>query len=416
MIRAYRVELDPNNYQRTAFARHAGACRWVWNWALAEIKADYEAKRAVTPEDEKVRGALRPFDLQKLLPGLKKTHPWLTDVTAQSLQMVLRNLDAAFRRFFARIKSGKTPGYPKFKKKDVSRTSFRFVQKVRVASSHVVLPKIGKVSLKERDYVPTNLPVKTVTISERAGRWFASILIEAPGLEKLETTDTVLGVDLGVKTLAVLSDGTTYENPKHLERRFVQLKKLNRELARRKKGSNRRRKTKLKLARTYARIANQRLDSIHKMTSTIVKTKRPKAIVIEDLNVSGMTKNRSLARSIASASFFEIRRQLTYKCDWYGPQLVVADRFFPSSKKCSGCGNVRDELNLSKRVYSCDRCGLTIDRDRNASKNLEAYGETILAGGTPVTARGENRPSKTLRFKKTELVEARTDPSGETYS
>jgi putative transposase len=411
MIRAFRVELDPNNFQRTAFLRHAGSVRFVWNWALAEIRNDYEAKKAATPEGEKVREALRPFDLQRRLPGLKKTEaPWLTDVTAQSLQMIIRNLDKAFQRFFARVKAGKAPGYPRFKKKDVAPVSFQFAQKVRVTSSHIVLPKIGKVRLKEFDYIPTNLPAKTVTITERAGRWYASINVEAPEPKKVETTNDILGIDLGVNMLAVLSDGTPpYENHRYLERRLVRLKNLNRELARRKKGSNRRRKTKLRLSKVYDRIANRRLDSIHKMTSEIVKTKRPRAIVIEDLNVSGMKKNRSLARSIGDAAFSEIRRQLTYKCDWYGPRLVVADRWFPSSKRCSGCGSIRAEFSLSERTYTCDRCGLAIDRDLNAALNLRSYGEEVLAGGTPVTARRENRPLKAVRPKKTGLVEARTD-------
>lgn len=390
-LRAYRVELNPNNYQRTALLRHAGAARFVYNWALAECKRDYAEKRATTPEGEKVRGALRPFDLSAKLPELKKTTcQWLADVTAASLQMSLRTLDAAFQGFFRRVKAGKTPGYPRFKKKGVSRLSFQFPQKVSFSSSSICLPKIGEVRLKERGYVPTDRPVKTVTISEKAGRWYASVLIEDSEPTKVETTGEVLGIDLGVKVLAFLSDGSTYENPKHLDRSLGRIRRTSQKLSRQKKGSHRRAKTKLRLSKLHARVASQRLDSIHKMTTEIVKTKRPSAIVIEDLNVSGMGKNRKLARSIASASFGEIRRQLAYKSEWYGPRLVVADRFFPSSKICSSCGNVKPHLDLGTRTYECDKCGLVIDRDLNASMNLRAYGERFLAGGTPVTARGGN--------------------------
>jgi putative transposase len=406
-LRVYKIELDPNNYQRTAFRRHAGAVRFVWNWALAEIKRDYAEKRATTPEGEKVMDVLKPFDLQDRLPDLKETtYPWLAEVTAASLQMSIQNLHQAFQCFFRRVKAGLKPGYPKFKKKGISRTSFQFPQKVSISNSSIRLPKIGAVRLKEHEYVPTDRPVKTVTISEKAGRWYASVLIEDREPTKVKTTEEVLGIDLGIKTLAVLSDGTTYENPKHLDRSLKSICRLSKRLSRQKKGSHRRAKTRAKLAKVHARIAFQRADSIHKMTSEIVKTKRPSVIVIEDLNVSGMVKNRSLAKAISSVAFGEVRRQLTYKSEWYGSRLIVADRFFPSSKTCSGCGNVKKDLSLGTRTYECEKCGLVTDRDANASLNLRQYGERILAGGTPVTARGGNIRPQVI---EADPVETRTD-------
>lgn len=409
-LRGYQVELDPNNFQRTAFRRYAGAARFVWNWALGECIRDYEEKKAADLEGVKVKGTLMPYDLDSHLPVLKvTTHLWMADISAQVLKVPLRQLQKTYQTFFKNIREGKNPGFPKFKRKEFCRTSFQFPQYTTLTSSSIKLPKIGRVRLKERDYIPTDRPVKTVTIFERAGRWYASVLIEDVEPTQVDSLlNLVIGIDLGVKTLATLSDGTLYENPKHLEASQKSLKKLSRRLSRQKKGSNRRAKTKARLARVHARVANQRLDAIHKMTSEVVKTKRPSVIVIEDLNVKGMTKNHRLARAVSGASFGEIRRQLTYKTSWYGVRLIVADRFFPSSKICSGCGVKKDVLSLSDRTYCCDVCGLVIDRDENAAINLRRYGEHILAGGTPVTARGGIvRPTELAL--KADLIEARTD-------
>lgn len=406
ILRAYRVELDPNNVQRTAMMRHAGAVRFIYNWGLATITKDYADRKAATPEGERVTGALRPFDLPARLPALKIIHPWLAEVTAQALQSSVRNLDKALQSFFRRVKAGQTPGYPKFKKRGVSKPSFQFPQKVSVTNTHIRLPKIGAVRLKQQGYVPLGLPLKTVTVSETAGRWFATVLVEIPDPPKVVTTGEVLGIDLGIKTLAVLSDGTTYSNPKHLEHTQGRLTRLQRKLNRQQKSSHRLAKTKARIARVHNRVAAQRADTLHKMTTEIVKTKRPSVIVIEDLNVSGMVQNHKLARAVSSASFSEIRRQITYKCEWYGVQLVLADRFYPSSKTCSGCGSVKGGLTLGDRVYVCDVCGHTQDRDLNAALNLRNWGVRFLAGGTPVTARGGVvRPGTKLA----DSYEARTD-------
>lgn len=405
-LRAYRVELDPNNVQRTMFRRHAGAVRFIYNWGLKTLTR-YETRKASLQPGEKVKGALKPLDLQARLPILKVTEfPWLRDVTAQCLQQSLRHLDAAFKGFFRRVKAGGKPGYPKFKKRGV-RDSFQFVQNVKITGTHVRLPKIGNVRLKQRGYIPTDLQPRTVTIRECAGRWFATVLVDAPTPQKVVPTGEIIGVDLGIKTLATLSDGTTYSNPKHLEHTQRKLTHLQKRLARQQKGSRRRAKTKARVAKVHVRIANQRADVLHKMTTEVVRTKRPTAVVIEDLNVSGMVKNHRLARSVSSASFAEIRRQFTYKCEWYGVQLVIADRFYPSSKTCSSCGNVRDTLSLSERIYMCDRCGHTQDRDLNASLNLRGWGVRFLAGGTPVTARGGDvNPGTDYQV---DPVETRTD-------
>jgi putative transposase len=406
ILRAYRVELDPNDRQRTAFIRHAGSVRFVYNWGLATLMQDYAERKAATPEGEKVKGGLRPLDLQARLPALKIEHPWLAEVTAQSLQMSVRNLDRAFRGFFRRVKAGLTPGYPRFKKRGLTKPAFQFAQKVKATGTRVCLPKIGPVRLKQRGYIPADLPLKTVTVREVVGRWFVTVLVEVPDPPKVETTGGIIGIDLGVKTLATLSDGTVYPNPKHLERSQDSLTRLQRKLSRQQKGSNRRAKTKVRIAKAHARISNQRVGSLHKMTSEVVKTKRPTTIVIEDLNVAGMTRNRRLARAVSSASFAEIRRQLTYKCDWHGVKLVVADRFYPSSKTCNGCGAVKSDITLGERTYVCDLCGYVRDRDVNAALNLRGWGMNFLAGGTPATARGGNVRPEAIRA---DSVETRTD-------
>lgn len=397
-LRSYKVELDPNDRQRTGMLRHAGAARFIYNWGLAELRREYRERKTGTAPGEKVRGALTPRDIQARLPALKEQLPWLREVTAQTLQSALWYLDAAFKSFFRRVKSGGPPGYPRFKKKGVTRPSFQFPQKVKVRPAHLQLPKIGGVRMKREGYVPTDLPVKTVTVSERAGRWYASVLIEIPEAPapSAPLTEEIVGVDLGVKTLAVLSEGTRYPNPRHLERSLGALRKLQRRLSRQKKGSNRRARTKARLARAHARVADQRNDAIHKMTAEVVKTKRPQAVVIEDLNVQGMVKNRHLARAVSGAAFGEVRRQLTYKAERSGVRLIVADRWFPSSKTCSACGAVRDTLGLGERVFRCPACGFIEDRDLNAAQNLRAWGLRVLTGGTPVTARGgAGRPQVT---------------------
>jgi putative transposase len=214
--------------------------------------------------------------------------------------------------------------------------------------------------------------------------------MEVPEPQKVVPTGEIIGVDLGIKTLAVLSDGTVYQNPKHLENTQRKLTHLQRKLARQQKGSHRRVKTKAQIARVHAHISNRRADCIHKMTTEVVKTKRPLAIVIEDLNVSGMMKNHKLARAVSSASFSEIRRQFTYKCEWYGVQLVIVDRFYPSSKTCSRCGWVKPNLTLGDRVFRCEKCGHVQDRDLNAALNLKAVGTMVSARGGDVNP-GENR-------------------------
>jgi len=218
--------------------------------------------------------------------------------------------------------------------------------------------------------------IVSVTVSEGAGYWYAAINVEVEKPEHTHPKESV-GVDLGVKTLAVLSDGTQFENQKLLRSELRKIKRLNRELSHRQQGSGRWQRTKRKLARLHCRIADKRLDYQHKMTTKIAKTYR--IIGVEDLNVAGMLRNHHLALSIADAGFGEIRRQLTYKAEWYGGQVVAIDRFFPSSRLCANCGTVKDDLTLNDRIFVCE-CGYAADRDLNAAYNIEAEALRMLAG------------------------------------
>jgi len=366
ILRAYKVEIDPNNKQRTALLQHAGAARFAWNWGLARRKAEYESTG-------KSSNAIAQH---RQLNALKRTEfPWMYGVSKCAMQEALRNLDKAYQNFFRRVKSGdKKKGFPKFKSRKQGIGSFRLTGAIHVEDGQIKLPRLGWLRLKERGYIPTEgVHVLSATVSERAGRWFASIQCREE-IEVSQAKGDPVGVDLGIKTMAVVSDGREFENPKALRRAHRRLARLQRELSRRKKGGYNRKKTKAKIAGLHYRIANIRRDALHKATSAICATtkpdgERPRIVAIENLNIAGMMKNHCLARAIGDVGMAEFGRQVKYKTIWNGEQLFVADRFFPSSRLCPSCGCVNSELKLSDRVWTCD-CGAVLDRDRNAASNL----------------------------------------------
>lgn len=302
------------------------------------------------------------FDLHKILVReVKVENPWYYKSSKCSPNEALRNLQSAFKK----MHSVNGSGFPRFKKKG-DKNSFYIQNSNRsmgVSKKKIELPKIGWVSTKES--IPEGAQIKSVVISERAGRWFLSYKIEVE--EEVNNNASVVGVDLGIKTFATLSTGEQFHIPKQ-EGIQKKLKRFQRQMCRRKKGSNRRNKTKQKLSKIHYRIANVRKDATHKLTHHLAKNHG--VIVIENLNVKGMMKNHHLAGAIAASNFSEVRRQLEYKTKRFGSQLVVADRFYPSSQICSGCGN-RKKIKLSVRQYNCE-CGLSLDRDVNAAINLAA--------------------------------------------
>jgi putative transposase len=365
----YKVELDPNNVQATSLLQHAGAARFIYNWGL-------EQRISLWASEKKSTDAMKQHKELNLLK--KSVFSWLYTVSKAAPQEALRDLDKAFKNFFRRIKQGSAePGFPKFKSRHTNGNHFRLTGSIKVEGNYIQLPRIGKVKLKETGYIPNGESIKSVSVRQQAGRWYISCLIEKE-IKQYTLTDEVIGVDLGIKTLAVCSDGLIFENPKALNKKEEKLKRVQRELSRRNKGGMNRTKSKKKLQKVHKDISNIRNDNLHKVTTAIVRTK-PSTIVIEDLAVKNMVKNHKLAKSVSDASFGEFRRQLEYKCTWAGINLVIANRFFPSSKMCSGCGQINDSLKLSDRVYSCD-CGISLDRDLNASYNLRNYFTDSLSG------------------------------------
>ena len=373
VVRGYKTELDPTPEQCTLFCQCAGVARFAYNYGLVRKQEAYKVGQK-TPT---------AIDLQKELTARKQDdRPWLNKVSKWVVQNALRDLDDAYKHFFRKIalkKQGRWKGkcgYPRFKRKHRGRGSFRLDAPVHVFADAVQLPKIGKVKIKEHGYIPTwGVKVLSATVSEQAGRWYASVQVEEDHPEPQAATGPVIGIDIGIKSLATLSDGRTFANPKALRSRLKALKRATRSHSHCKKGSNNRKKAQRRLARLHAHIANIRKDTLHKATSQIVaKTKpcdeRPRVIVLEDLHIMGMLKNRKLSRAIADVGMYEFRRQLEYKATFAGVQVTFVSQWYPSSKTCSACGHIKEALSLGERTFICEQCGFTLDRDRNAALNL----------------------------------------------
>jgi putative transposase len=369
--RAYKTELDLNDQQVTTCRKHASTARWAYNWGLTRKQEVYKAT-GKSPS---------AIDLHRELNALKRTDvPWIYEVSKCAPQEALRNLDAAFTHFFRRCqlkKAGKFKGklgYPQRKTKKKGLGSFRLTGSIVVYPDVVQLPRLGRLRLKERGYLPTSgVKVHSATVSEQAGHWYVSVLVEQEQAVP-EQSGPVVGVDLGLKRLATLSDGAIEENPRHLKQQLRKLKRLHRAVSRKRKGSKNRKKAARRLGAQYRTVANQRAETLHHLTSRLAKTKS--VVVMEDLHVSGLLTNHHLAQAIGDVGFGEFRRQLTYKAAWYGCRVIVADRWFASSKACSGCGWVDEALTLADRMFHCQACGHVIDRDLNAAKNLEQLAES----------------------------------------
>ncbi|GCE09379.1 RNA-guided endonuclease InsQ/TnpB family protein [Dictyobacter aurantiacus] len=373
IVRGYKTELKLNNAQRTACLKHAGTSRYAYNWGLRR----YQEERAAG------RKAPTAMSLHKELNALKQGElSWMYEVSKAAPQESLRDLEHAFKHFWKRCAKkqqgrwrGKL-GYPRFKSKKRGIGSFRLTGAIHVGEDWVQLPRLGKLRLKERGYLPTTgVHILSATVSERAGRWYVSLQVEEEHAEAAIALGETIGIDLGIKALATLSDGRVFGNPKALGSHLKQLRRLSRQHARKQLGSKNRQKAARKLARLHAHIANLRQDTVHQVTALIVaKTKpdqqRPTCIVLEDLQVSSMVKNRNLSRAIADVGFAEFRRQLEYKAQQAGSLVYTVSQWEPSSKTCSWCGWIDEDLTLSDRLFHCEACGSVIDRDRNASINL----------------------------------------------
>ena len=379
MLRAYKYRLYPTDEQKVLFAKTFGCCRFVYNWAL-------NMKIAAYKERKETLGNVYLTNLMK--SELKAEHEWLSEVNSQSLQSALRNLDTAYTNFF---RNPKAVGFPRFKSRK-DRQSFLCPQHCRVdfEKGTIIIPKAKDIpTVLHRKFKGT---VKTVTISMTpSGRYFASLLVDTD-IQELPKSDvrrdTALGVDLGIKSLAVCSDGRTFGNPKNLQKSLDRLTMLQKRLSRKKKGSANRNKARIKVARLQERIANQRKDHLHKTTHALTHDSQVRTICMESLNVKGMQRNHHLAQAVGDASFGTFLTMLEYKCRWYGVNLIRIDRFAPSSKTCGKCGHVYKGLKLSERSWTCPECGTRHDRDLNAARNIREFGLKALPVG-----RGEVKPA-----------------------
>jgi putative transposase len=376
VIQAYRFALDPAPAQERMLRSHAGAARFAWNWGLARCRERYQA------EGKWYSAA----GLHKLWNAAKKADPalaWWAENSKCAYQEAFRDLDRALRDFLRSRKGerrGKRLGFPRFKKRGRCRDSFRFsTGAMRCAGTTVTLPRLGTIRTHEstrklaRRLGAGTARIVSATVSRTAGRWFVSftVQVERAIAERHARPGSAMGVDLGVTTLLTGVDDqgnvVTVAGPKALRSSLRQLRRASRAHSRTAAGSANRRKSAARLARIHARVADVRADALHRATSGLAA--RYETVVAEDLNVAGMTRNRRLARAIADQGFGQARRMLGYKTTWNGGRLVLAGRWFPSSKTCSGCGAVKAKLPLSQRTYRCD-CGLVTGRDVNAARNL----------------------------------------------
>jgi putative transposase len=371
MLVAHRIRLDPNNAQATYLARAAGVARFSYNWALARWKEQYEAHKANPSLPKPNEAALR-----RELNAIKRSDfPWMLEVTKNAPQMAIMQLGEAFKNFFA----GRS-GYPQFRKKGQHDRFTLTNDLFRVDGKQFRMPKLGWVRMREA--LRFTGQIVSACISRTANHWYASITVDTPELSLPPAENQgAVGVDLGITALATLSTGEKIEGPKALRTLLSKVRRLSRNLSRKVKGSRNWRKATLKLARLHERIAHIRRDGLHQLTTRLARHFH--TIGIEDLNIKGMLANSRLARAIADMGWYEFRRQLQYKTTWRAGQVVVVDRWFPSTKLCSCCGYKLEELDLGTRQWSCACCHTGHDRDVNAAINLKnmAVSSTVSACG-----------------------------------
>jgi putative transposase len=353
MFKAFKYRINPTNSQRELIAKHIGSSRFVYNLALETKNTAYLGSKH----------NFSPFDLIKQLPELKKECDWLKEVNSQSLQQSIQNMDIAFKKFF------KGAGFPKFKSKHKGRQSFSVPQNVIVENDLLIIPKF-KEGIDIILHRPIKGTIKSATISVTpTGKYFASILVDTNKEIPIKAPikeETTIGIDLGIKTFLVTSDGLEIDNPKYLRKAQTKLKYVQRKYSK-----NKGKRTKKKLAKLHEKVVNKRKDFLHKLSSKLISENQ--TIALETLAVKNMVKNHNLAQAINDVSWSTFVTMLEYKADWYGKNILRIGRFAPSSKTCSCCGYINKELTLKDREWTCNGCGSLLNRDVNAAINIKSF-------------------------------------------
>jgi putative transposase len=355
MILSHKIELIPNEEQKKYFLKAAGTSRFVYNWALAEWNRQY--KNGEKPNYYKLKKEFNAIKYQEF--------PWLKEIHKDAHAKPFEDIKNAFQKFFKKVAK-----YPKFKKKSHGRSFYISNDKFLIDGFIIKLPKIGKIKLTEK--LRFNGKIMCGTVSQDVDRWFISISVDMDNYNKNRKYNNIVGIDLGINSALTLSTGEKILSPKPFKKYLKKIKKLSIKHSKKQKMGKNRKKIKIKLAKLYRKIRKIRTDFIHKTVTRICRENQ--TIIIENLNIKKMIKNHKFAASILDIGFYEIRRQFEYKSKIYGNKLIIADKFFPSSKTCSRCGNIKDHLELSIRIYCCDECKNKIDRDINAAINLRTLG------------------------------------------